>query len=145
LASARIVGNEVYKYNRDSSIYTSISLDDKYILNDEEWMSLTSYDWKFYYKDKAQLTLRVDREQKGRKIELDEGYFITIQFDTIGSAKSIDLTNKYQKKLYLEKQEHWKNLRIKTEKQAIEKGYHIDYQYEDSPLNRGIFDLSDKS
>lgn len=147
-SSSRISGKEVYAYNKEPNIYDQVSLDDKYILSDEEWMSLTSYDWKFYYKDKAYLDVSVYREQKGREIDLDDGYFITVNVETIAESEKSNFEphERYRwKELYPALLEKDKGFREETEKQAIEKGYHIDYQYEDSPLNRGIFDLSDKS
>jgi len=143
---ARIKTEETFAYMHDSKMDYLNGLDNNHVLDDKEWLKVSQATWDFYFEDKAFLSLMVHRENGGIEgMKQLSGYLISVEVKTPEHLAYYNFKPHERhrwKELYPALLEKNKIFREESEQKAIEAGYNIDYEYKDSPLNRGIFDLS---
>ena len=141
-SSPRICGEEVLTYRKSNFGQGYMVLDDTYQMTLEEWLSMSTYSWSFYYKNIGFMDLNLHREGLNSSIIGNDAYFLEVQISSVENSER----ENYRKK---EDKDNWKvlvgknlkreeNQRIEREEKAIKDGFHICTEYMDCPISRGV-------
>jgi len=131
----RLQGRESYEYLASNIIY---SPDPSYLLSLDEWMALGSHPkWNFFAED-VFLTVAFHRDTERMDPAKDGAYLLSYRIFSVEQyAKGHfvgDKRNRWQD-LWVDMAKEDKQDRYKTEKRLIEKGYHINTDYEDPKVH----------
>jgi len=135
----RLCGKEAYKAQIKTDVLMRPKLDENYYMNMEEWLSIGTHYWEFYYESEATMIVSLFREQDKHNPAL-ASFFLSIDIETVESVWKRRYSNhsdwKAAARADIGRQ---KGQREKEEKEAIALGYHICTDYEDAPFTKGIF------
>ena len=141
LSDPRICGKEALSIQKDVDLSGLIGLDENYFMNFEEWFSMSTYNWHFYYKNEALMYVTLHRQGGDNNLNKPGGYFLSIDIKSVETAikNGFKPEERYNwRELYLKNLPRNNQFRIEAEEDAIAKGYHICTDYEDAPRNKGI-------
>ena len=147
ISDPRICGVEALKIKSEIGLVTILGLDENYFMNFKEWFSISAYHWNFFYKNEAFMNVALHRQGADKDLEKPGGYFLSI---TVTSVEH-DLRSNFKpeernnwRELWLKELPRYQKIRVKSEKDAIAKGYHICTNHEDAPSDLGILPPANK-
>ena len=140
-SAVRLCGKEAFRVQKDHSILMKPYLDVNYFMNFEEWFSINTYHWEFFYKNEALMDVSLHKEHSGNDPHAQSGYFLSIDVKSVEE----DLRSNFKpeernnwRELWLKELPRYHQFRVKAEAEAVAKGYHICTKHEDAPFDNGI-------